>query len=234
MYDKLRNGDKLYEHELLEILLFNAYPRRNTNPIAHALLDAFGTIKGVLNAEIDAICAVDGVGENVALYLKCIGECVQSASSAKGIAVLKCYEDCMKLVKIRLKGRTEEVLEIYCLDKSGRVNGIFSYTSNESNRVVLSSDTVARVIAGNSPAGVFIAHNHLGGGAEPSISDDVFTREVQVMCSMYNVNLYDHCIYAEGGDTYSYYNSGKLQKIKSDYSFEKLIGEQIKKDGLTR
>ena len=56
MYGKLKSGDSLYEHELLEILLFNAFQRKNTNPIAHALLDAFGSIAGVFNAEVEQLC----------------------------------------------------------------------------------------------------------------------------------------------------------------------------------
>ena len=74
MYDKLKNDDGLFDHELLEILLFNALPRKNTNPIAHELLDTFGSLAGVLAADTEKLKAVNGVGENVALYLKCIGE----------------------------------------------------------------------------------------------------------------------------------------------------------------
>ena len=44
LMEKLRRGDNLFEHELLEILLFNAYPRANVNPVAHALLQRFATL----------------------------------------------------------------------------------------------------------------------------------------------------------------------------------------------
>ena len=94
MYEKLKNDDGLYEHELLEILLFNAFQRKNTNPIAHALLDSFGSISGVLNASVEELCAVEGVGESVALYLKCIGECTKRTSAGSaGVAQLKSYDD---------------------------------------------------------------------------------------------------------------------------------------------
>ena len=70
MYEKLKNDDGLHDHELLEILLFNAYPRINTNPIAHELIKTFGSLSGVLAADVDRLKAVDGVGESVALYIK--------------------------------------------------------------------------------------------------------------------------------------------------------------------
>lgn len=231
MYEKLKNGDTLYEHELLEILLFNAYPRVNTNPIAHALLNTFGSISGVLNAEVDELCAVEGVGESVALYLKCIAECTKNTSqNSAGVANLKSYEDFKNFVRLRLRGKTEEVLELYCLEKSGKVKKIFKFTSNEQNKVQVYTEKVANVIATNKPYGLLIAHNHLNGSSEPSSNDDRFTTEVQVMCSMNNVQLYDHCIYASDKDIFSYFTSGKIDKIKREYSFERLVGERYKKD----
>lgn len=231
MYEKLKSGDSLYEHELLEILLFNAYSRKNTNPIAHALLDAFGSISGVLNADVAALCAVEGVGESVALYLKCIGECVgHSTKQPAGIAVLKSYEDFKNFTKIRLRGKTEEVLELYCIEKSGKVKKTFTFTSNEQNKVVVDSDRVAKVFASAKPYGLLIAHNHLSGNPQPSANDDRFTMEVQLLCSMNNVELFDHCIYAADESVYSYFSAGRIDKIKREYSFEKLVGEKFKSE----
>ena len=74
LYEKLKSGGNLYEHELLEMLLFNAYPRKNTNPLAHELLNRFPSISAVLNADYEELIAVPGVGEQVALYLLCVFE----------------------------------------------------------------------------------------------------------------------------------------------------------------
>ena len=231
MYEKLKNGDVLFEHEVLEMLLFNAYPRTNTNPIAHSLLRAFGSISGVFGAEVEELTAIEGVGENVALYLKCIGECVKRSGSnnSVGVAVLKSYEDFKKFAMLRLRGRTEEVLEIYCLDKSGRVKRISSYTNNEQHKVELGTEEIARIIATFKPYAMLLAHNHLSGKAQPSESDDIFTAKVQFVCSMSNVNLYDHCIFASDGNIYSYFAAGKIDNIKKHYDFETLIGNQYKK-----
>ncbi len=235
MYEKLKNDDGLYEHELLEILLFNAFQRKNTNPIAHALLDSFGSISGVLNASVEELCAVEGVGESVALYLKCIGECTKRTSAGSaGVAQLKSYDDFKNFVRIRLRGRCEEVLELYCLDKSGKVKKISSFSSDETSRVRVDADKVARVISAVKPHGLLIAHNHLSGDSLPSANDDRFTMEVQLMCSMNNVCLYDHCIYASDKNIFSYFSSGKIDKIKSGFSFEKLVGEQYKQQTFTK
>ncbi len=155
MYEKLKSGDSLYEHELLEILLFNAFQRKNTNPIAHALLDAFGSIAGVFNAEVEQLCAVEGVGESVALYLKCIGECAaRSAEGGSAVISLRNYEDFRRFVCMRFRDKAEEALEMYCLDKSGKVKKISSFTSDEIDRVQVDADRVAKIIAAVKPHGL--------------------------------------------------------------------------------
>ena len=232
MYEKLKSGDNLYEHELLEILLFNAYARTNTNPIAHALLKTFGSIQGVLDADVEALCTVEGVGKSVALYLKCIGECMKrkDALNSSGSIVLKNYADFKKFTASRLGGIRSEVLEIYCISKNGGVKSVFSYTTDERSRVEVKTETVARVLATEKPYGLLVAHNHLSGDCKPSENDDKFTMKVQLMCSMNNVILFDHCIYASDKNIYSYFATGEIDKIKANYSYDKLVENRIKLD----
>ena len=99
LLEKLKNGDSLFEHELLEILLFNAYPRKNVNPVAHALLKRFPCINEILNAEVEELTAVEGVGENVALYLKCIGECLRYKSDSEASGVPQWHKDAYQTVR---------------------------------------------------------------------------------------------------------------------------------------
>ena len=90
LYQKLKDGDNLFEHELLEMLLFNAYPRKNTNTVAHELLKRFPSISAVLAAGYDELISVPGVGEQVALYLMCVGKCVARGNDADSFAVVTC------------------------------------------------------------------------------------------------------------------------------------------------
>ena len=72
MYEKLENGDDLFDHEVLEILLYAVCPRINTNPLAHKLMDRFVTLYNVLNASVKELKGVDGVGDAVAKYLRSV------------------------------------------------------------------------------------------------------------------------------------------------------------------
>lgn len=229
MYEKLKNGDGLYDHEILEILLFNAIPRKNTNPVAHELIKTFGSLSGVFAAEPERLMTVDGVGESVALYIKCVGETAKRINLfTVGIALLKNYKDFRNFVAMRMRGRIEEVLELYCLEKNGRVKRIFSFTDNDIAKVEVDIEKLSAAIATEKPHGIFIAHNHLSGNPNPSLNDDRFTIELQVMCSMNNVNLYDHCIYASDADIYSYFENGRIDEIKKNYSFKEIVDRQIK------
>jgi DNA repair protein RadC len=75
MQDKLarHDGDIFETYELLEMLLFFRLPYKNTNPIAKRLLHSFGSLKGVFEAERDALVEVSGVGEKCADFLRAVG-----------------------------------------------------------------------------------------------------------------------------------------------------------------
>lgn len=223
LYEKLTGGGNLYEHELLEMLLFNAYPRKNTNPVAHALLERFSSINEVLNADIDELCAVEGVGRNIALYLKCVGACVAAGNNCDCFAVVKNVAEFEEFIKRRFRGKHDEFFELYLLDKNGRIKRICAYTSNDANKVDLDPEAIIKDISVYRPYGVFAAHNHVAGSSEPSAADDELTRSIQLICDLNNVKFYDHCIYASDEEIYSYFLSNRLDKIKSDCDVRRLI-----------
>lgn len=228
MYEKLESGASLFDHELLEILLFNAIPRKNTNPIAHSLIQTFGSLAGVFEADPEELMSVEGVGEGVANYIKCVGECMKRTSLANaGFAVLKSHKDVADFVTMRLRGKTAEVLEFYFLDKNGKVVSIHHFTCDDAHRVDIASKKIASIFASARPYSVIIGHNHPRGEAAPSENDNLFTKEMQVICSLNEVNLQDHCIYANG-EIYSYYRSGEIDKIKKSYTFRNILDEYMK------
>lgn len=228
MMEKLAAGELLQEHERLEMLLFNAYPRKNTNPVAHRLLDAFGSLKGVFEASIAQLTEVEGVGENVAAYLKCVAACAKPAYSADGTEIyLKNYADFKEFAVKRLRAKTQEVLELYLLDKNGKIKYIFSHTDKDAHKVVLNRDQIPSIIASVRPFGILIAHNHLTGDSGPSEEDDKFTSEILVLCNLSGVTLYDHCVYAADNDVYSYFTEGRLDSLKEKYNLDTIINGKI-------
>lgn len=223
LYQKLKEGENFYEHELLEMLLFNAYPRKNTNPVAHALLARFPSIQAVFDASVDELKAVEGVGESVALYLKCVGLCVRGRKTTDNFGVIRNYGDFIRFAKLRLCGHTNELLEIYPVDKAGRVLRIFRYTVGLPQKVEVDPARIMSDISLIKPHGLFVAHNHVAGGPEPSAADDRFTKQLQLICSMSGVSFHDHCILCNDGSSFSYYYNGKIDRIKDAYTIDYIL-----------
>ncbi len=218
MYEKLCRGEDFYDHEVLEILLYYVCPRKNTNPIAHALLDRFCSLSGVFSAPAEELMLVNGIGETAAKYLRTVGYCMSRSGKVEGVAILKNSESCKKLVSLRLNGKTEEFLELYFLEKSGRVKRVFSYTTAERNKVATNAEIIISNIALSKPYAIVAAHNHLNGSSSPSRYDVEFTCTLQLICSMNGVKLFDHFIYAGEGDIYSFKGDGRLDGIARKYS----------------
>ena len=70
--------DAFAPHEVIELLLFYAIPRQDVSEIAHALIQRFGTVKGVLTATAAELSKVKGVGTRAAEWLCCVGELTES------------------------------------------------------------------------------------------------------------------------------------------------------------
>lgn len=220
MLEKLKNKDNLFDHELLEVLLYNACPRVNTNPLAHALLERFVSLSEVFNASIDELKEVDGVGDSVARFIKTVGLCAERIGSIGSSPSLKTFGDCKRFIDLRLRGKKEEFVELYFVNKACRVQRIFSYTSAEKSRASVKAGDVARNIALSHPYGVIIAHNHVDDNAKPSAYDDEFTCAVQFICNISGTQLLDHYIYLSNSEIYSYKDSGRLKSVESLCSWE--------------
>ena len=214
MYEKLKNSDDLYDHELLEILLFNACPRVNTNPTAHALLDRFVTLSEVFNASVEELKKVEGVGDSIAKFIKTVGVCAERAGTIGNAPVLKTSGDCRKFIDLRLKGKTEECVELYLVNKAFRLQRILHYSTYEKSRAGIENETVAMDISLCHPYGIIIAHNHLNGSINPSVRDGEFTYFIQFVCNMSGINLLDHVIYADRDNMFSFRDGGLLDKAK--------------------
>lgn len=217
LWQKLNSGDNLFEHELLEILLFNAYPRKNVNPVAHALLERFPSIAEVLAADLEELKSVEGVGENVALYLKCIGRVLERKNDCDSFAIVGNTAQLIAFAKARLGGRTSEHAELYFVDKACGVKRIAAFTCGDPRRVELKPEEVVKLISVCRPYGVYLAHNHTDCPAEPSAADDDLTKKVQLICSLNNVRLLDHVIVAPDG-VYSYFMTNRLDEIAEQFS----------------
>ena len=227
MYEKLRkHPDVLEEHELLEILLFNAVPRANTNPLAHRLLDEFGSIERILFADTDALLQIDGIGPQLAGYLKCVSFVVEKYSEAKQTVIPKKYDTENFSAHLRdfFSKQSYEVFTVYVLDEKNNVLCRKKFTDKEENSVTVPPQELTKLASQYAGKSFILAHNHVHGSARPSASDDELTVQFQVLCSINNIRLLDHFIYADG-DLYSYYQSGRMANIARNYHIQSVLSK---------
>lgn len=219
--------DSLQEHELLEILLFNAIPRKNTNELAHSLLNSFGSIANVLHAEFDQLTQLEGVGISTAAYLRCIGLILERTEKQKNEPPAAFnFKVFSEYLTGRFDGLTTEVLELYCLDAQDRIKNSVRLTSDESDRVRINPAAITKFIITNHPYGMIVVHNHLCNNFYPSREDDSFTAQFEMLCSIHDVRLRDHIIVSPAG-IFSYFLSGTLQKIKQEFNVADLYERKM-------
>jgi DNA repair protein RadC len=215
---KAEKGE-LAEHEWLELLLFNAIPRRNTNEIAHALILRFGSVQGVFSASVEDLESVKGVGESVASYLHTIGHFYKNFHVQEEKRYYGRFEHrgFLAFVNDAYKDVEVEVLDLYLLNGDGRVTAKKRFSVEDLYSVKVIPEEISAFLLTREASGVVMVHNHPCGEAFPSKADDTMTKNCQVLCSMHNRLLCDHVIYAPNG-VYSYYLSDCMQSISKQYS----------------
>lgn len=213
----LTSPESLQPHEILEVLLFYAIPRKNTNEIAHNLLDQFnGSITEVLNADMEVLKTIDGVGANTAAFLKVISKIIDLSSLQAPIkGKITCPLEAYNQVKNIFKKATKEIFVVFYLGRDSSILGRSIMTSDNPNYVNLDLQEINRLVLIHNPSMVLVAHNHLSENAQPSKDDIEVTKRIALLLQIAGVNFYDHLIFC-GENFYSFFVEGELDKIKNE------------------
>ena len=218
MRDRLfADEESVSDHELLEMLLFYCISRKNTNPVAHDLLEGFGDLRGVFSAPPALLGTVDGVGAHTAEFLALIGTLysrIRREDGARRPHFLN-FADTCAFVKERFCGVEEETLELYCLGGEGTLVYLRSVRNARHDRVGIDAKFVGFILSQIRPQGLIVAHNHPSGDMHPSAEDDKAVREILRICALYGTKLNDNIIYTRNG-SFSYYCSGRLDQARKE------------------
>lgn len=201
------------DHEVLELLLYYAIPRRDVNPIAHALMERYGSLSAVLAAPVEDLEHVEGIGERAAILLNLVPQICKKAklADASQETVLSTTERAGDFLLERFAGEQHEVIYQLCLDRKGKL--LTCKRIGEGS--VASADLDIRKIVENAilcqASAVVLSHNHPSGVALPSQEDYAATDKVQAALATIGVELVDHIIVADG-DYVSMADSGFLSR----------------------
>ncbi len=185
--------------QVLELLLFFAVPRKDTNEMAHHLIDRFGSVSRVMDASVAELQKVPGVGENAATFLHLVkeaGRYYQVDSARKGIQI-RDTEDCGRYLLPYFIGRQTETVFLLCLNANCNVICCREVGEGELNSAVISPRTVVEIALAEKASTVVLAHNHPSGVALPSKEDVLTTRRLAAALATVEVVLFDHLVIAD-------------------------------------
>lgn len=192
----IENGFDIFEpHEALEMYLFYAIPRKDTNPLAHKLLDRYLTIGGVCDAPIDELQSEFDLSESAAVFLKMLPEMSRLYNESKlSDDNIIDYENLGEVFKVKFIGRTSEAVAIILGDAKGKMiySGIISKGSLNSTDMPVRK--IVDLALRHNAKTVFLAHNHPSGAALPSKSDLESTMVIRETLLSVGVDLVDHFI----------------------------------------
>ena len=202
-------GEGMNDIQFLEMLLFYAIPRSDTNELSHALLDRYGSIRGVLDADEADLRNVKGVGDNTALLLKTVREALRRyvTSPLRETSYICSCADAGRYFLPILQYETEEKVYLLCLNGRG---GVISCTQIASGTLCAVNASIRQIVddaVRHRSASVVLAHNHPEGLALPSAEDRFFTQELKRALQLMDIRLMDHIIVADG-DYVSFAQSG--------------------------
>lgn len=184
------------EHKVLEMLLFYCIPRKNTNEMAHELINRFGSFSAVLDASPRELMEVKGIGERAAMFLKLIMPVARyyGADKQKSIVEYSNMDHLCRDICDMYFGYTNEVFSVISLNNKGQRLGFDIICEGDVSLVGVSVRDVIEIILKRKATSVVIAHNHPSGLATPSASDIETTEMISNALSGINVKLLDHII----------------------------------------
>lgn len=191
--------DVMPDDQVLELLLFYAVPRQDTNVLARRLLAHFGSISAVLEAPLQELKSVGGIGDNAAVLLQLITPLARRylLSRAQDGAVLSSTQACGEYLLPYFFGAKEELVYLLCLDGKCKVLACRLLQTGSVNSAGFSIRKAAEAAMACNASSVVLAHNHTSGVALPSQADLDTTQRLRDALEPLGILLADHIVVAD-------------------------------------
>ncbi len=191
----------LADYELLELLLFRTIPRRDTKPLAKALLAKFGDLAAVLAAPAQRIAEVEGAGSAVAQDLKVAQAMLERASKAtlKQRPLISSWAQLVNYCRLAMAHEPREQFRVLFLDVKNQLIADEVLNEGTIDHAPVYPREVARRAIEHSAAAVILVHNHPSGDPKPSPADIAITRDIVAAASAVSVKVHDHLVIGRHG-----------------------------------
>jgi len=203
--------DAFHDHEVLELLLTFAIPRRDVKPAGKALLEHFHSLSAVLDASAEELKAVAGIGSESAVLLTLIPRLLERYHKDRWRSV-KTLSSTQEAVQYLMGHFQAERVEVFCLLALNSQNGLIAMERIQEgtvNRTAVFPRLVVEAALKHRATAVIFAHNHPSGNPEPSSADRQLTRKLKRLLHELDITVHDHIILA-GNRYYSFAERGEM------------------------
>ncbi len=213
---RLNGLDNFTDIQVLELALFYCIPRKDTNDLAHSLLEHFGSLSRVLEAPVEELQKVPGIGENTAIFLSLLPQIGRYylVDRSQREEILPTIEKCGAYLVHYFFGKPVETVYLLCLDAKCKVLCCREVARGSINSAGVSVRKIVETALGANATTVVLAHNHPSGLALPSPEDIQTTRRVAAALSAVEVHLADHIVVADGD---------YVSMVQSGYRFDEAL-----------
>lgn len=210
--------ESLQEHEILEYLLYSFIPRKDTNAIAHCLIDQFGSLAGVLESSPELLQNTVGMTQKGAGFLCALPGIFKKYGLSKygKRPVLDCYANIKAYLDALLSNDNEEHLFLLSVDTGGRLQQTCELGAGTESGCTIATRKLITACATMRAPNIYLVHNHPSGNAQPSLADLEFTKWAVSAMEMLGLLLVDHIIVARG-NFYSFQCDGRLEEYRKIY-----------------
>jgi DNA repair protein RadC len=193
--------EALSDYELLEMALFPALPRRDTKPLAKALLKTFGSFAEVLHAPVARLREVDGIGEASINQIKLLAAAASRVAKGeiKRKIALSSWNDVIEYCRSGMAFADKEQFRLLFLDKRNQlIADEIQQTGTIDHTPVYPREVIKRALELSATA-LILVHNHPSGDPTPSQADIQMTKAIVQIATPLGISVHDHIIVGKNG-----------------------------------
>lgn len=190
------NPSDFNDYELLELLLFQATPRKDVKPLAKEMLKIFGSFNNLINADEDKVLALNNASESSFLQLKILRELLNRIFYHKiqNKNIIGSWTDLIDYLSFNMGCLKIEQFRILFLDKKNMLITDEVISTGTIDQTPVYPREIVKKTLFHEASSIILVHNHPSANTKPSSSDIDLTTQIVNACNTINVKVHDHVI----------------------------------------